>query len=273
MCVTQGAVSRMVQTLEEELGIQLFQRNSRNVQLTAAGTIYHAQVSEALDRLAAATRSIQRADGGGVVSISVLPTFALYWLVPRLHSFQEAHSDILVDVTTTERLIDFRTEPVDIGIRYGFGQWPHTESTLLMREEIGVFCAPELLQSGLPLRKPGDLIQHRLLEHTSRPDAWAEYLSSFDLPTANLKHASGFEHFFMLIEAASASMGICLLPICFAQTAVAAGRLVQPFPHSISRKHAYYIVHAPGDGHTRKIRLFKAWLCKEAEDNRNPRQV
>jgi LysR family transcriptional regulator, glycine cleavage system transcriptional activator len=264
--VTQGAVSRMVQALEEELGVQLFQRIGRTIELTPAGAAYHAQVTDALDRIAAATRSVQRTDRGGMLSISVLPTFALRWLVPRLHSFQQAHPDILVDVTTTERLIDFRTETVDIGIRYGLGKWPHTESTLLMHERIGVFCAPSVIENGKPLREPADLAEHRLLLHTTRPQAWAEYFSAFHLPLADPRDAPGFEHFFMIIEAASAGMGIALLPLFLAHDEVIAGRLVQPFTHTILRKQAYYIAHAPDVGHSRKVRLFKEWLHAEAEN-------
>jgi LysR family glycine cleavage system transcriptional activator len=182
LCVTQGAVSRMVQALEDELGVALFLRMGRNLALTAAGTAYHPHIQGALDRIAAATRSVRQMDGGGVLSVSVLPTFAMRWLVPRLARFQQRHPDILVDITTNERLVNFSTESVDIGVRYGLGHWPDTEATLFLHEDVGVFCAPTLLQHGPPLRSPADLAAHRLLQHRTRPGAWGHYFAACKLP-------------------------------------------------------------------------------------------
>lgn len=264
LCVTQGAVSRMVQALEAELGVALFLRTGRSLALTPAGAAYHPHILEALDRIAAATRSIKYMDGGGVLSISVLPTFAMRWLVPRLAGFQQRHPDILVDITTNERMVNFATEPVDIGVRYGLGQWPNTEATLFMREDVAVYCAPALLQRGPPLRAPADLAAHRLLQHSTRPAAWGRYFAACGLAPPDLSQSPGFEHFFMLIEATAAGMGVALLPQFFADAELASGRLVRPYDKTLRNEQAYYIVHAPGAGRTRKVRLAKEWLLEEA---------
>lgn len=264
LCVTQGAISRMVQTLEAELGVALFTRTGRTLALTPAGAAYHPHIQEALDRIAAATRSIKHMDGGGVLSISVLPTFAMRWLVPRLARFQHQHPDILIDITTHERLVNFSTEPVDIGVRYGLGHWPNTEATLFMHEDVEVFCAPSLLERGPPLRGPADLAAHRLLQHSTRVDAWARYFAACNLPPPDLSQSPGFEHFFMVIEATAAGMGVALLPPIFAANEVASGRLVRPYEKTLRNAQAYYIVHAPGAGRTRKVRLMKEWLLEEA---------
>jgi LysR family glycine cleavage system transcriptional activator len=261
--VTQGAVSRMVQGLEAELGVRLFRRAGRAIELTPAGAAFHDEVSQALDRIAAATRSV-RQSGGRVLSVSVLPTFALRWLVPRLPSFQSANPDILVDVTTSERLVDFAKEPVDVAVRYGRGGWPGTEATPLMPEHVGVFCAPSVLERGPPLRGAEDLPAHRLLQHTTRPDAWRAYFAAFGLPPPDVTQSPGLEHFFMIIEAAAAGMGVALLPTFLARDDVAAGRLVQPFGQVLRQRNAYFIVHAPGAGAVRRIRRFKDWLLAEA---------
>lgn len=265
LCVTQGAVSRMVQTLESELGVVLFLRLGRNLALTPAGAAYHPHIQEALDRIAAATRSIKHMDGGGVLSISVLPTFAMRWLVPRLARFQQRHPDILIDITTNERLVNFSTEAMDIGVRYGLGQWPNTEATLFMHEDVAVFCAPSLLKRGPPLRGPADLAAHRLLQHSTRVGAWGRYFAACNLPPPDLSQSPGFEHFFMVIEATAAGMGVALLPPFFAADEVASGRLVRPYEKTFRNEQAYYIVHAPGAGRTRKIRLVKEWLLEEAQ--------
>lgn len=265
LCVTQGAVSRMVQALESELGVALFHRIGRNLELTPAGAAYHPHILEALDRIAVATRSVKRMDGGGVLCISVLPTFAMRWLVPRLAGFQRRHPDILIDITTNERLVNFSAEPIDIGIRYGLGQWTNTEATLFMPEDVAVFCSPALLQCGPPLRSPADLVAHRLLQHTTRAGAWQRYFTTCGLPPPDISQSPGFEHFFMVIEAAAAGMGVALLPLFLAMDEVASGRLVRPFDQTLRNEQAYYIVHAPSAGRMRKIRLVKEWLLAEAQ--------
>ena len=264
LCVTQGAVSRMVQALESELGVALFLRAGRHLELTAAGTAYHPQIREALDHIGAATRFVKRMDGGGMLSISVLPTFAMRWLVPRLPVFQQRHPDILVDISTHERLINFMVEPIDIGIRYGLGQWSNTEATLLMHEHVGVYCAPAVLQRGPPLRSPADLARHGLLQHTTRPDAWQRYFADCGLPPPDMRQSPGFEHFFMIIEAAAAGMGMALLPQFLAADELASGRLAPAVDHMLRNDRAYFIAHAPGAGRTRKVRLFKEWLLEES---------
>lgn len=262
--VTQGAISRMVQALEAELGMPLFHRMGRSLVLTAAGAAYHPQIEDALGRIATATRAVRHLNGGNVLGISVLPTFAMRWLVPRLPRFQQLHPDILVDITTNERLVNFSAEPVDIGVRYGMGQWPQTEATLFMHEDVAVFAAPSLLQRGPPLRQPSDLTAHRLLQHTTRPDAWQCFLAHFKLPAPDTRQSPGFEHFFMVIEAAANGMGLALLPQFLAQDAVASGRLVQALEQTQRNDKSYYIAHAVGAGNIRKIRLAKEWLLAEA---------
>ena len=261
--VTQGAVSRMVQSLESELGVNLFLRIGRRFELTPAGAAYHPHLADALAHIGDATRFIKRMDGGGMLRISALPTFAMRWLVPRLPSFQVRHSDILVDVSTHERLINFVAEPIDIGIRYGGGQWVNTEATLLMREMVGVFCAPKLA-AGI-VRRPADLQNLRLLQHTTRADAWQRYFANFGLAPPALDQSPSFEHFFMLIEAAAAGMGFALLPLLFAKQEVNAGRLVPALGETVQNDKAYYLAHAPGAGRSRKVSVFKEWVLEEVK--------
>ena len=263
--VTQGAVSRAVQALEVELGTPLFRRVGRGIELTPAGAAYHARITDALAQIAAATRTLRRPEREGILSLSVLPTFALRWLVPRLPRFHERHPDIQVDLSASEEVIDFGADPVDLALRNGTGGWPGAEATLLMEETVGVFCAPDLLRRR-PIVAPADLRDHRLLVHTTRPAAWAEYFASLGLGPPEISGGPGFEHFFMLAEAAAAGMGLTLLPLFLARADMAAGRLVQPIGHTMRPASAYYLLHAPGQGGLRKIRLFRQWLQAEVAE-------
>lgn len=262
--VTHGAVSRVIRALETDLGVTLFRRVGRSVKLTTAGAAYYPQIAEALDRIATATGFVRGMNGGNVLSVAALPTFAMRRLVPSLQDFQQRYPDILVDLVAKDGLIDFSTERVDIGICYG-SKWDGVEATLLLREEIGVFCAPSFIKRGALLRSPADLPQHRLLVHSTRPDAWSEYLAEFGVPPmGELLQAAGFEHFFMIIEAAVAGMGLALLPLFLVRDELNSGRLIQPFPHRFCPSKAYYVLNTPEGRSMRKIRVFKSWLLEEA---------
>lgn len=262
LSVTQGAVSRMMQTLHADLGVELFRRVGRGIELTPTGEAFYSEASQALDRIASAARAARQQDGG-VLRVSALPTLAQRWLVPRLKRFQAENPDILVDVSVSEHNVDFTKEPMDVAIRFGVAGWPGSVTTPLMAETIGVFCAPSLLEQGPPLRHPSDLPRHRLLQHTTRPDSWRGYLGAFGLTLPESALSLGFEHFFMIIEAASAGMGVALLPIFLVQDDLTSGRLVQPFSETLRQRGSYFIAHAPGAERARRVRQFKAWLLTE----------
>ena len=141
--VTHGAVSRAVRHLEEHLRSPLFTRAVRAVQLTATGHAYAGAVREALERLASATAAVAD-QSSGVVNVSTLDSFAAKWLIPRLFRFRDAHQDIDVRLSTSERLADFVTDGIDIAIRYGRGQYPGVASELLMREDVYPGLKPEI---------------------------------------------------------------------------------------------------------------------------------
>ncbi len=265
--VTQGAVSRMVRALEAELGVELVRRAGRGLALTAAGAAYLGEVTAALDRIAAATRSVRGLDAPGALAISVLPTFAMRWLVPRLPAFRRLHPDIAVEVAAGDGPVDLAGGPVDIAIRHGAPPWPGAVAAALMSEEIGVVCAPQLLRLD-PVRQPTDLIGRPLLQHTTRPSGWPAFFAALGLPPPDLARAPGFEHLFMIAEAAAAGMGFALVPLFLVEAELASGRLVRALPTTLRPAQGYYVLHRPGADRIRKVRIFKAWLMRQARGDR-----
>ncbi|GGF34506.1 LysR family transcriptional regulator [Aliidongia dinghuensis] len=263
--VTQGAVSRMVQSLETELGVQLFERHGRAIGLTPAGAAYHREITEALARIAAATSDARGFERAGVLSLSALPTLAMRWLVPRLPSFQRAHPDIQVDLAAGDGPVDFATDRVDMAIRHGLPPWPAAAAARLMTEEVGVVCAPHL-SGAQDVTGPADLAGRALLQHTTRRDGWRRYFGHFGVPAPDLAQAPAFEHLFMLAEAAASGMGFALMPLFLVRTELAAGRLIQPIAETVRPDTAYYILHRPGADRARKVRLFKTWLLRQAAE-------
>lgn len=265
--VTQGAVSRLIQSLERDLGVALFERHGRSIDLTAKGAAYHRRITAALSEIEAATDVLRPRVPGSRLQINVLPTLALRWLVPGLADFEARHPDVHVEVTAGDGPADFTALGCDMAIRFGVPPFQGLEASLLMPEEVGVVCAPDYLRHAPPLADPVDLTAHRLLRHTTRPAAWETFLASYGVQAPDLSRAQGFEHFFMLGEAAAAGMGIALMPLFLVQEDLAAGRLVQPIPQRFRPEGGYYLLHRPGALRERYLQLFKFWLIQRGENS------
>ncbi|MFA5120953.1 LysR substrate-binding domain-containing protein [Zavarzinia sp.] len=262
--VTQGAVSRQIQALEQELGLPLFLREGRSLSLTPAGELYHREVSEAIARIGAASRAARRSVESGVLSISAVPTFAMRWLIPRLPVFQAAHPGIFVDVTAGDGPPDLDFGGYHLAIRFGEPPFGDAAALRLMSEEVGAVCAPALLPEGRPFAAAAELMRHPLLNHTTRPEAWPDFLALAGLAPPPPSNAPSFEHFFMLSEAAAAGMGIALVPLFLVRDELAAGRLVQALPLTMKPRKAYYLLHGKPAGQMRMVQMFKDWIRRAA---------
>lgn len=259
--VTQGAVSRLVKQLEADLGVALFRRGPRGLELTAAGAAYLPSLSDAFQRLTAATQLVMRPSRRpDHLAITMLPTFAMRWFMPRLADFHRLHPNITVDVTSADRPVDFQTEPVDVGIQYGHGDWPDLAAEFLMGETVILVASPALLKAK-PLKRPEDVKRHILLTHSTRPEAWSEWFAAAGLKAHKPPRGPAFEHFFMSIEAAVNGLGLALVPDIFVQAELADGRLIEPLPrHRVHRRGGYYLLHLPGREREPAIKAFRDWL-------------
>ena len=260
--VTQGAVSRLVKQLEEDLGVSLFSRGPRGLELTEAGAAYLPPLTEAFDRMLTATRLIARSGKrpANRLAITMLPTFAMRWFMPRLADFHQLHPEIAVDVTSADRPVDFAAEPVDVGIQYGSGQWPaELHAEFLFAETVTLVASPALLKRK-PLHKTEDVKRHTLLTHSTRPEAWGEWFAAARLK-GSASRGPAFEHFFMSIEAAVNGLGLALVPDFFVAPELRDGRLVEPLPKlRLQRPGGYYLLCLKGRERELAIRAFRNWL-------------
>jgi len=261
--VTQGAVSRLVQQLETDLGVTLFRRSPRGLALTEAGLAYLPPLSDAFERMTAATRLVARSGRPpNHLAITMLPTFAMRWFMPRLADFQHLNPDITVDVTSVDRPVDFAHEPVDVGIQYGSGQWPDELTAEFLFPETVVLVGSPALLKGKPIKKAEDVKRHTLLTHSTRPEAWAEWFAASGLKnTGAPRGGPAFEHFFMSIEAAVNGLGLALVPDFYVTGEIRDGRLIEPLPaHRVSRPGGYYLLHLKARDRDPAIRAFRTWL-------------
>jgi LysR family glycine cleavage system transcriptional activator len=259
--VTQTAISHQIRRLEEQLGRRLFERRTRSLTLTPDAEAYLPAVRAAFEDLRQATARLQRSGRDDVLTVSTTASLAAKWLITRVAAFQVAHAGIEVRITTSSQLVDFRRDQVDMAVRYGRGSWPGLQSAWLMAEDIFPVCSPALLHGEHPLRRPEDLAYHNLLHVTSGPEDWQMWLTAAGLPRS-LAERRGltFDQSFMAMQAAIEGVGVALGRSRFAETDIAAGRLVAPFDVRLPTDAGYYVVAPEQTADTRKIALFRDWL-------------
>jgi len=261
--LTHGAVSRAVKQLEDFLGLDLFKRATRSISLTAKGATYAASVRDVLDRLAAATAEVKEGRSAGALTVSTLDSFAARWLMPRLFRFRRAHAEIDVRLLTTQRLVDFASEDVDVAIRMGRGHWPGLHADLLMKEDLSPVCSPSLLKGPHPLRSLADLKYHTLI-HDDFPVDWTMWLKAAGVEGIDSKRGPVFNSSDHALQAAIQGEGIVLGSSVLADDDIAAGRLVRPFALSLPIDLAYYVVAPPKALQKPKVKAFRDWLMAEA---------
>nr|WP_276082073.1 transcriptional regulator GcvA [Methylobacterium sp. GC_Met_2] len=261
--VTHGAVSRQVQTLEDWLGVPLFERHNRRVVLTEAGAAYAAEIGAALDRIALATARQAERGRPHLLHVNALATFTLRWLIPRLSGFQRVNPSIELRLTTSNVPLARLTEPFDVAIRGGPETRPgHVAEPFLSERRIPV-CSPALLRR-LPLDEPAQLRQHTLLHAATLPRVWPDWLRAAGVQDLTPQASVTLEHFYLTLQAALDGLGIAMGPERLIADDVAAGRLVLPFTGPALPARSYYTYVPETRTEDPAIRAFCGWLAETA---------
>jgi LysR family glycine cleavage system transcriptional activator len=264
--VTPSAVSHQVKSLESYMGVALFHRLTRQVRLTDAGRTYLPALGAAFDQIDAATRQLALGAELHPLVISVTPTFATEWLVPRLTGFQTQHPDIELRISTARDVPDFAATDVELAIPIGDGHWPGLEARLLIREEVVPVCSPDLLERFPALCTSAGLANATLIHVMTRPDQWAAYLRIADLEgVANPARGPTVQNTFLALEAAMSGLGVALGNRRIIGAHLAVNRLVVPFELEIPIGTGYYMVNPVGAGADLRIGAFQRWVLSELD--------
>ncbi|UZF93521.1 transcriptional regulator GcvA [Bosea sp. NBC_00550] len=259
--MTQAAVSYQVRLLEDRVGAALFVRRPRQVELTPLGQRLAKPVAKALADIGMVFREICE-ENQTVLTISSLQTMAITWLSPRLAQFQMENPQFAVRVRTSQHLVNFSTEGVDLAVRYGPGSWPGVTAEKLFDCHYAPLCAPELRER-LQLREAADLLRAPLL--SADETSWKVWFADLglDMPQQAGRTMS-LEMQAMNVQAAMRGHGVTMaVPELFAYD-IAAGRLVYAVEHAVRDEWAYWIVYPQERQRERKIRLFRDWILAEA---------
>ncbi len=263
--VTSAAVGQQIRQLEAHFNRLLFERRGGQLLLTPAGQAILPGLSDAFDQMRG-TVGLLLDTKGHPLSISVAPTFASKWLVPRLSRFQSAHPDLEIRIDASPSLADFSTGEVDCAVRYGTGDYPGLLVEKLLSEAVFPVASPSLLGGRHPLRGPEDLRNHVLL-HDDSPDQGGDYLDwlswlkaaghAFSSPGIRFKQSA------LVLEAAAAGQGVALARSHLVADDLAAGRLVRPFGEAHDVTPRYFFITPPHNLRLPRVRAFRDWLHTE----------
>lgn len=265
LCVTKSAVSHQVQALEDYLGHRLLSRSTREVSLTEAGRALLPEVQEALDRLAAAVARLRPPPADGPLTISVLPTFAVRWLIPRLVDFRRRHPDIDVRLDTSLEVVEFADSDIDLAIRYGRGDWPGLHCDRLIAESLIPVCSPALLEGPEPLKEPADLARQVLLQNSAHPEDWQLWLTAAGVTGIDPHRGPHFAYSELLLRAAAEGMGIALARRHLVEDDLKAGTLVAPFDFAYARGCRYWLVCPPAALADPRVAAFRDWILGQID--------
>src|SRR5262245_33814051 len=267
LALTQSAVSRQIQLLEQHLGATMFQRHGRNLQLTRDGARLHRAVTMGLGHVADTAVDIRRHRGTGELTVATSVTFASYWLMARLAQFRSQHPEIELRLVASTKLHDLVAAGVDIAIRYGSGKWEGLEKIRIFDNEIWPVCAPAYLADRKGLAAVDNLLDETLL-HLGQFDrnwvTWPAWLAAQGVKGAPRKRGLEFDNYLVLLQAAVRGEGVALCGGRLAEDFIARGDLIRPIEATLRSDRAFYVLYPKGVRLSEAATKFRDWLVQAA---------
>lgn len=262
--LTHGAISHQIRALEEELGLQLFQRNGKRIAITHEGQRFAAVVRKSLGDIAAAATELKDSARVRRLAITAVPSLAARWLASRMGKFIDRHPDIEVTLQTSTELVDLTRGQADVAVRFGSGSYPGVKSELLIGDYFYPVVSPKFRGGKLP-RTPQDLTPDMLLR-SDGDEPWSVW---FKAAGVNLPEPGGgvvFDDSSMLLRSAAAGHGVAIARHLIAMPEIADGDLVRLFDVAVRCRYSYYIVYTEQAFAKPQVRAFRDWLVSEAEE-------
>lgn len=276
LALTQSAVSRQIQSLEDEVGVPLFLRHTRAVELTSAGAQLLRTLLPALERIDGTVRQIRQSAGRQSVAITTWASFASMWLIPRLEAFQQTHPGIDIRIDATDVAVDLETADVDLALRYSLPGGQLRGAQRLFGEQLALVASPWLLKSGQAIRQPADVAHFTLIEagdaHRTQHMEWLTWRRWFQtqgLQNMEPKRWLYFNYAHQIVQAALTGQGVALARMPLIADSLASGDLVEVLPgHRLDSPLAYWMLVGPRSAQRPEVKAFSDWLIAEAERTR-----
>lgn len=262
--VTPGAVSLQIRDLEAALGVQLFERKTRALALTAEGADYFTTLRLAFRQMREATAAIAARARGSVLNVTCTAGFATYWLVPRLNRFEALHPEIDVRISASHRVLDFQRDGIDLAIRHGLGGYHGLVSERLLDDELVPVCVPKLAVELGSSPSPNALAAVQLIHDVYRAD-WLLWLEAAGATGVDASRGPIFTHGNGAYDAMKAGLGFALMRRSFVKDELHDGAIVAPFPLGVASRLAFHLVY-PGAALDRPAAAaFRRWLMSEVD--------
>ncbi len=261
--LTQSAVSKQIQALEEHLGIALFERSPAGLKATEAGAIYRPYAEAAIEQMERGARRLaERTALGRPIRLHLVAIAGERWLMERFPVFAQAHPEI--DVQFTNFVSENETEEPDIDIVHGAGPWPDREAHYLFGRQVALVAAPALLERMGGFARPADIQKMTLLQHFQMPAFWAEFTEAHGLRGAVPAHTVRYGYYSVIIRAAMAGLGVALAPRCYVAEEMASGALVNPLGLSFDSAVGCWMTLNPRGERGPGFEALVDWLREEA---------
>lgn len=269
LCLTQSAVSRQIKSLEHQLGLPVFRRLHRAIELTADGQRLFEAVTRGLQEIETCVNGLRAAAENPQITVSASVAFSFFWLMPRLERFSARHPEIDVRVLATDQRIDLRQEGVDVAILYGSGEWEGVRTSLLFGEKVYPVCSPIYLGAHPELRTPSDMLDQQLLHLDGGGNIWGGvdwrvWLLAQGITGQPVRRGVRLNSYPMIIQAAEAGRGVALGWSYITDEMVADGRLVCPVEKMLATRDAYYVGALEKDADLPFVATFLNWIRDEA---------
>ena len=271
--VSREAVSRQIRNLEDHLGVALFRRRHRALDLTPAGAELQTQVRESLEAIAGTAGALQRRRRPSKLTVTATIAIATFWLTPRLPRFRAGHPGAEIRVVVSDASVDMAADGIDAGLRYGDGKWRGLEVRHLFDVDSFPVCAPGYLETAPAIAAPADLVAHTLLNLDGAPhlvEDWHWWLEGAAVPAGQSLNILGFDSYANVIQAACDGQGVALGFGGIVDGLLKRGELVRPIPDSRSRGQAVYLVTPAGAKLSPLAGKFCDWVLAEAAETARP---
>ena len=262
MFVTPSAISHQIKSLESFLGVPLFERQKRQVEITLAGKQYMKYIQKAFKEIDKGTQDLIASNTTGELSISMTPAFLNHWLLPRIDHFYEANPDIELDINESTRLIDFPRSDTDLAVYFGDGNWDDVETHFLKSSERVPVCSPKLLKKGA-IEEPSDLLKHKLFYVKKRKEEWTTWFDMSGVTFKPSKRPISFSSGSLAVNAALEGMGIALADISLSSDEINKGELIIPIDIRLTLNKSFYLVYQKNRKLTFAMKAFKEWMMME----------
>lgn len=269
LCLTQGAISRQIKALEDQIGITLFLRKHRSIELTPEGVELYKVVTRSLDDIGSCLEALRDSTAFPQITVAASVSFAYYWLMPKLEEFSEAHPEIDLRILASDQKVDLRRDGVDVAILFGHGSWDGVDATSLFGETVYPVCSPAYLAAHPELRHPSDILDQTLVHLDGGGTIWGSvdwqaWLAMQGITTMPVRRGIQLNSYPMVLHAVEAGRGVALGWSYIVDEMLQDGRLVCPINASLDTRNGYYLGASKDKQHNKSVETFKRWIVDAA---------